>query len=146
MFRSKDKYLKDINLIKKKNNNKKDTKGEIKILKNSRGTIYGNCKAMQQYINNEYGIKIHKNTLRSGILSTKNINPNFYDTNNDVDDKFVGNIGLCKLHYIVNSVNKKNISQNWNTQHDKTKWNSAKKISKLNRNNDLHKYYENTNE
>lgn len=65
MFKYKDRNLKEIQSLKKKNCNKVETKGDIKNLKNQRGTFCGDLKVVQQHLNDEFDVKVHKNTLRS---------------------------------------------------------------------------------
>jgi hypothetical protein len=140
MFHYKDINLKMKRAFKKKNNNKKDTKGSNRDLKEDRKLFYSDEKVLQQHLNDEFGIKVHKNTLR-GLKSPNN---NCIVDNNDFDkeigcDKMVGNIEQNKLDYVLTKVNVHNLKIDPSLQHDKTKWKNSKHKSKKERNYDLFK-------
>ena len=111
--------------------------------------FYGYHKALQQFLYDEYGIKVHKNKLREGVGSGKNnYSPDisYYDNNNynyiDLDDndykiKFTGNIELSKLHYILDTYlqsDENKIPIDWSQKHDKTRWTRSKIHTKIRKN------------
>jgi hypothetical protein len=150
---AKDDALKIRRLLKNKNNNKQKNK-TIKHFKNNGSCqmFYGYHKALQQFLYDEYGIKVHKNKLRQyGFLMRlikKNYSPDisYYDNNNynyiDLDDndykiKFTGNIELSKLHYILDTYlqsDENKIPIDWSQKHDKTRWTRSKIHTKIRKN------------
>lgn len=121
MYRHKDRLLKAKKIAKKENSNK-DDKPKIK---EETYHNYGDAKAIQQYINDKYDIKVHKNAIRQ--------------VQYEVDDKPTGNTTKKHLSEIINEINVKDIPIDWNYKRDKTRWNTNKNKSKKERDNDLKK-------
>jgi hypothetical protein len=132
------------NLIKFKNNikHKNYNKEHSKIFKGKdKMPIYGYSKATQQYINNEYGIKVHKTDIKdiqhklmllpmekSKIKDNNNYNEYKFTVDND-KTKIIGNTNETILTYIVGKMesDSSKIPMEWSCQHDRTKWNINKK-------------------
>jgi hypothetical protein len=136
-FRKKDILLKRNREQKKKNNNKKDTKGKNCILKTYgyRGYRYGPRKAVQQYLNNKFGIKVHVDKIKPLLCSHNNkikISDAIpFDEKLD-GNKIIGNITEDKLDYMVHHVvEDSQIPLDECRKHDKTRWNTNKEKTKL---------------
>ncbi len=134
MFRHKDRYLKSKRLEKKENNNKEDKQN----IKDEKYNYYDSSKAIQQFISDEYNIKVHVNEIRQ-IKYVINNNHTCNIKNNTLNNK-IYNTSNENLNEIINEINNKNIPIDWNYKHDKTRWNNNKLISKQLRNNDLKKF------
>jgi hypothetical protein len=142
---TKDDALKLRRLLKNKNSNKEKNK-TVKYFKNNGSCqmFYSYEKAVQQYLNDEYNIKIHKNKLREGgvgltktnyypdISFDDNFEYNYIDLDNDNTNnkkKFTGNIEISKLKYILSTYlnsEKSKIPIDWTYKHDKTRWSRTK--------------------
>jgi hypothetical protein len=134
MFRGKNRYLKRKRQLKKDNNNKEDTKGPNHIIKRYyRGCFYGRHKAIQQYINNKFGIKVHTcHITNRGHVdnSVKISNTEPFDEKID-GHRFIGNITEDKLNYVLNHVvENSQIALDECRKHDKTRWNMNKEKTK----------------
>jgi hypothetical protein len=129
MFREKDRRQKSLKLIKKENNNK-DTRDK-QLCKESHGFLWnGEQKALQQYLNDEFDIKVHKNVLRSGQISMNNVVNSEFDQSDD-ESKVVGNTTVDKLEHVICQINMTDIPADWSQKHDKTRWNTNKTKTKI---------------
>jgi hypothetical protein len=144
---SKDDMLKIKRLYKKKNSYKEKNQN-AKYFKNSNFMFYSHEKAIQQFLYDEYGIKVHKNELRgNSSFGKKNYYPDisYYDNleyNNVIYDienekKYTGNIEISKLKYILSTYldsYRNIIPEDWTYNHDKTRWSRSKTQDKIRKN------------
>ena len=82
--------------------------------------VYGDDKALQQHLIDNYGIKIHKNVLR---------HKDYINYDEKKDDP-VGNITYDVLQTTLNNINPTAIPSDWGQKHDKTKWSNSKEKTK----------------
>jgi len=131
MFRYKDREQKKLKCIKKQNDNK-ETRVKIMCKESHGDYFYGEHKALQQYLSDEFDIKIHKNVLKSkcpvgpGYTIINKINKiDEFDQLND-KSKLVGNITSDKLEHVICKININDLPLDWSKKHDKTRWNTNK--------------------
>ena len=130
MFRVKDRMLKAKRQLKKANVNK-EANQSIKPLKGNGGEMfYGESKAVQQHLVDNYGIKVHKNILR---------HQDFIDFDKKKDDP-IGNTTYDILRDTLNNIDYSKIPSDWGHKHDKTKWSNSKEKTKQKNNKNKNTY------
>jgi hypothetical protein len=125
MFRHKDRLLKQVRDIKKRNVNKEAKEGE-KCGGTGGESFYSNVKIGQQHIEDMTGMKIHKNKLRHVVFDPIN------------GDEPYDNHSPEEIKKAVQILDDSNLPENEYT-HDKTKWKRNKEQTNKRNNDRLHK-------